>query len=526
MTLVTIYSFINILNILTNMSPQVSGHLYPLPSETPWLKLNPDNLRCPNSLRSNNIKNLTLPNTYKIDVISPLSHPTMSGHICRKARITSSCSETWYFYQTSTVSTCYLPVSTYECKEAISNFINQPSKIFNPPILTCDWNKDNSISHEEYIIEHHPVLYDPYHNKFIDPIFPTGQSQINDSQTVFENTLWLPNGDITLEMCAKSMSEKAYLVGKQDQPELLIPGYSILDLSSSCRFKYCKNYGIRFKNGVWIGIADLVSYLELSSNFQINLCDETTPIRTKALEKLAVSTTIDIVLLLRCQDVISKLINNDKITPNDLSFLTPAHPGLFPSFLIKDQQLYSKLSHYVEIDLSNLNHKENLVGTTLDGKEIFETHWEVLSDVNNTFISQNGFIKINNSIIPPLSYNLIETYKLELWTELKLDKFQQNEKLSRKKIPLTVNNGTQTITQLETASEIITDIETTITSFLPDFSSRIRELSILLLFIIILIIICIIIKKKSTSNNQRHISLRTELNPQNKDQSSFESMFD
>lgn len=390
-----------------------SNHFpYPTSTEIHWNPVSYKHLKCPQyhlSFDSTIHKRLD-----KITVYRPIynDNQVVEGYLCRKVTYITRCTTNWLFSSSINKIIHGLPVSKSECIIKIQSYIKDEllQERFKEP--KCIWNQINDVENVVFEILLHKVKLDPYTNNLIDPLFPGGITHPNYSGTIHDDTLWISSSNKTFE-CTKHIKDDGVIYTASDVSErnlspyiamLHIDGYKDKTFKGSCQLEYCGRKGVRFTDGEWM---EIVLDLDMSHNLT-NLISDIEPCEGNVQLKLGnqhqqeiitMDLTLETIFRLKCEEVISKLINNFPVSPYDISFLAQAYPGPGSIYQLQDRVLMQAQGFYHLLTAVKPIVESDTIGLFQNGSIFKETRWFI--DNKNISHGLNGLVKMRGTIRYP-----------------------------------------------------------------------------------------------------------------------------
>ncbi|AJR28327.1 glycoprotein [Kamese virus] len=413
---------------------------FPIDCKEPWQQITSQNLNCPSF---NNISAEAKASFNLGTVFHPLasSRLTVDGYLCHKQSWISQCVETWYFSTTETNTISNLPITKSECEEAITMYeMGEYTNPFFPPFY-CSWCSTQTDQKTFVIVEPHSVREDVYNGTFVDPLFVDGYCSADYCRTIHPDVLWVPRGQsMRKDVCNKGLWESGTVFGVLEErdedlyysiEEQLIRSsiYGVRRLEGACYRGVCNQFGIRFQSGEWWGLAgrDVVIWIkrilkQCARGQWISLSHDNHD------ERMA--ETQELMRTMLCENVKSRILSNDPVSPNDLNYLLPTNPGvgmayrIFKRILLKGNhggptsELYMEQRHCMYRILHNVSRVINqtsgtwTIGQMFNGAPISinESVFERPSYLNNSaresgdgwfLLSYNGLIKYGNVLYTP-----------------------------------------------------------------------------------------------------------------------------
>nr|UOI88695.1 glycoprotein [Walnut Creek virus] len=406
---------------------------------------------------------------YRISTeLGTVKHPhviindNVQGFYCHKQTWVSTCTETWYFSSTEETEIINQPITFPECEEAITLYLaGEEEKPFFPPFV-CSWASTQRNDKTFIITTPHSVRVDIYTGAFRDPSFIGGKCDSKECLTINKDIVWIPrSADKRDDTCDKQKWETGPLYFSIETKEddwtkvhyitideswVRSPFYGVRSLKGACRRQICRNPGIRFSNGEWWGI-------EYDKNMAW-----ITKLRQCPKEKVTFHHDYhlgremeesSVFHKLKCREVAGKILSKDKVTPYELSFLTPQNPGIGWAYrlfmtrihaqlgirsyrLEKRKAVYHKIHNVSkEIDVSG---ETVLLGRWYDNAPVYVNKSDIIGENttrNEIFLTFNGLVKFGDKIYFPegsvMNGKLIE--EINSPGELVLEK-QSFEKIS------------------------------------------------------------------------------------------------
>lgn len=340
-------------------------------------------------------------------------HKTLPGFLCRKLSLITRCDTNWLMSSSVNNIIQGMKVTSSGCVEAVKDYDKgvQNLEDFKSPV--CVWNKINDVATIVYKITPHNVKIDPYNNQFLDPLFAGGKTDSLISSTIHDDMIWLSRNQNKSEGCTDHEEDEGFiyisntkLPSQPGQPVVFlhVEGHKDKTMENACLYSYCGNQGILFSDGEWMSVEFLSKQTQDQEHPFVDLkpClgEKTVGLSSPHLNQLLnYDITMEAMYRLKCEDVLSKLINNIPISPYDISFLTQSHSGPGIVFQLRDKVLMQAQGYYSKINVLTQNLGENVIGTLSNGTKFVETRWFLSKE--NISHGLNGLIKVNNTLIFP-----------------------------------------------------------------------------------------------------------------------------
>ncbi|AJR28354.1 glycoprotein [Mossuril virus] len=317
---------------------------FPIHCKEPWQPITSQNLNCPSF---NNIS-VEAKASFKIGTVHhPLtsSRLTVDGYLCHKQSWVSQCVETWYFSTTETNTISNLPITRDECEEAITTYeMGEYTNPFFPPFY-CSWCSTQTDQKTFVIVEPHSVREDVYNGTFVDPLFIGGSCRLDYCNTIHPNVLWVPRGiSMRKDVCNQKLWESGTVFGVLEEKEgdmhygieeqmIRSSIYGVRRLEGACYRGVCGRFGIRFPSGEWWGLSgnEVVRWVlrilkRCEKGERVSLSHDNHD------ERMA--ETQELMRTMMCENVRSRILSNDPISPNDLNYLLPVNPGIGQTYRV------------------------------------------------------------------------------------------------------------------------------------------------------------------------------------------------
>ncbi|UZC34537.1 glycoprotein [jopcycgri virus 1] len=484
-----------------------------------WHIANFSNIQCPFHVQHLNLDHQPLKIPVSIYRPHSVNSLKVNGFLCHKVQKITHCNENWLFISEIKREIRPVRVTSQECLNALESKKLGRLSEESFPLESCAWNTVNSNSNDIIYLSYHPVSYDQYSMSFVDGIFIGGSTKEYNSRTIYESTIWIKDDNRNLRDCIELNPETGYVY--QYKSHWYLWGETIKEqpLNHVCELRYCNRTGWMFRNGEWLTLNitknDDLHYQIWNSHLE--KCPETMPIKF-AHEfdhtNTGLNMMLGLVLKLQCADVIEKLLSLNQINQLDISYLVQQYPGIGPAYKIEDSQLFTATGMYTVLDTRNLNLKENMIGNTLSGDEVYSDFNMVSTNVSYGI---NGLIKYKGRIILPLSSVYNYEISKELNRNLKMDcldhpmyRIISNTSFEYSEMMFTKSNKTDLSTSIVT---LVESFGNKLGAWIGNVFSSFNSLSIILVVTILLSILILLYKmvKFGVSYNQQQ-SLKRESN--------------
>ncbi|AZL49338.1 glycoprotein [Charleville virus] len=376
-----------------------------------WTPANHTSLRCP-------IRSAVHPVSGRVGTLPfliPL-HPNdnnVAGYSCHKAEWTSECTETWYWTTDVKQYIRYIEPTFEECKAAWVKKRDglNPNPYFEAP--TCQWANTVRKSHQFTMINLKQVKIDPYNLDFVDPIFPGGRCSNQDScKTVQSGVIWHPQrkNPQQTEYAWKNV-QASYGKSRKESDVYLIWGGGIptTKFNNSCKMNFKGKTGIRFSSGFWAGVEPSTWHDSAFKKVYEDLpnCSEGTTIKVpSAHEEIAEHEMEidDLILSLKCYDIIRAFEETGKISFLDLGFFNPDTEGPAHIYRIKEGKLEAASVNYQACQIHPKPHDPTRVICKDSKIKVLYDEW-VPTGVSGILSGFNGVYK-DRGVVKYAGYNL------------------------------------------------------------------------------------------------------------------------
>ncbi|AVM87302.1 glycoprotein [Hainan black-spectacled toad rhabdovirus] len=320
-----------------------------------WTPANHSSLRCP-------VRSAVHPVSGRIGnlpLLLPI-HPNSNdepGYSCHKVEWISECSEGFFGGTDVQQYIRHLEPNAQECKDAWKAKRDglEVTPYFEAP--KCQWMNTVRKAHTFVVVNTKATKTDPYTLEYVDPLFPGGRCTTKEyCPTIQGGVIWLPLKPVDPKVKYEWRTVNAdYGTSAKDSKTYLIwgGGMPTTKLKGACRMSFQGQEGIRFSSGFWAGTK---TETWSNKNFtdaigELSACSSNLIARfPSAHEEIAEHEMEinDLILSLKCYDIVREFEETGKISFLDLGFFNPETSGPGHIYRIKDGILEAASVHYRE----------------------------------------------------------------------------------------------------------------------------------------------------------------------------------
>lgn len=409
--------------------------VFPVYDECNWAPVDYKNLRCP--IGSQTFPGLENPKTFKIPISRPYYQEsgTIPGYLCTKYRLSTTCESNWMAVEEVTHTTHLQDIKLTECLAKVNarTFGTDP-EFLEHPLKQCTWTKTETSTIERVVIEQHPVMYDPYRGKYVDPIFPGGAYFGTGTITNSKSKAWIPAVPDRPEACKheQNINSIVYIPNMYEHSAVSFKEHGKIwtditrekSFTDACVMTFCQKEGIRFPDGelFFIVKADFVDSQFIIMQNSLPTCAEETIVKLQdPFEEGHFSSSLGMaqIFLMKCHETISKLRNRDPVSQVDISYLSQSYPGHGLAYKWYEGTLTSCLVNYV---VGALVDKDRKIILSHGGTKSHTPGGYVYRDwsqstVPGTLIGPNGILNISGTLEIPFDNMFREFIHSELTQE-------------------------------------------------------------------------------------------------------------
>lgn len=491
---------IHILLTMCMIQSTLTEIAYPSQLLTNWVPANYSSIKCPTTIYHLNLEHQQ--DKIPVEILKPTSIKKLriDGFLCHKVVKTTHCNENWLFISEISHELKTAKILKSECSDAIINYNNNLNVDDDYPLPSCAWNMFNSVSRTIIHVIEHSVRYDQYSMSYIDNIFLNGHSVDSFSNTIYDSTIWKAKEENDIDKCVELSPEPGFIY--QLDNNWFIWGETIKEqsLSEMCELTYCGYHGMMSKKGEWIYINSTSNLIKtkdilnpkLSCKNRVNIRKEYKSQQTNT----GIMNTMGLIMKMKCQDIINKLLISNQISNNDLSYLVQQYQGIGPVYRLENKTLNVATGIYKIVRTDEMNNQSRLLGSDLSGNNIYLKDWVKVKD--NLYYGINGIMLYNDKIILPLNMYYSYDINRELRHEHKLRTLPhpvitilQNKTLESNPIFYHQPNRTDIVVTLYHISE---NLSSKISRYVGRIFSSFNFVSVLIYTFFLLTVMLIIIK--------------------------------
>ncbi|AHY85663.1 virion transmembrane glycoprotein G [Almpiwar virus] len=371
-----------------------------------WHPASHTQLRCPIRTASHPITERRGSVSFLVPTFAYSTH--VDGYSCHKTEWVSKCTETWYWTTDISQIIRTAPVSKEECLEAITkkeSGISQTPFFENP---VCQWVNTVEKSHFFVIVNKKKVKIDPYNLDAIDSLFPGGRcSQDEDGAyncpTIQAGVKWMTKDPDDYKI-RWSMIRADYSYEESTKKFVLWGGgLPTTYFNGSCQMTFQKQTGVRFPNGFWAMPPERkwtdTDFVTMWNN--LPACKEGTEVYyPNAHEEFSEHgmEIDDLILSLKCLDIIREFDETGKISFLDLSFFSPDKPSFGHVYRLNEGKLEVATTNYGSCVMkSGHEYSGNELCHDTNDRVISYRDW-VPSGIQGRMSAFNGVYKDNGKI--------------------------------------------------------------------------------------------------------------------------------
>ncbi|AGO44083.1 G [Niakha virus] len=328
---------------------------YPIEKDIHWYPANHSSLRCP--IRSASITD-TPTGGVTISIPSNPSNNDLPGFSCHKTEWISECTETWYW--STDVKQYIRPVSVTadECKKAQRDkeVGTEITPFFTAPV--CQWSNTVRKVNSFVITNKKNVKFDPYNLDFIDPILVGGRCKGNQEScpTIQAGVIWLPRLQPTKATSWTNIYAKYKRVGPHmGDWKFWGGGMPTSTFKDACKMEFRGKEGIRVSSGFWFHIPQMDDVEFKTEYGKLAHCVSSKEIKFPSAHEEVAEHEMeiqDLILTLRCRDIIDKYEETGSISFMDLALFDPDNEGPAHIYRINKGKLEAGLVNYGECKVS------------------------------------------------------------------------------------------------------------------------------------------------------------------------------
>ncbi|ALO28654.1 glycoprotein [Lone star tick rhabdovirus] len=367
---------------------------------TPWIRAKTSDLSCPPSspLETPNALPIT-----EIDVFIQKDHKELElipGLLCYGLKYVTHCSEGFFGQKTISKRIDKIAPTLTDCRKSYE--IYEKGEQIDPyfPASKCTWMAEDEDSKNFYLLTPHSVKYDPYTTGATDPLFLRDHCKETTCETVHANTIWMTTKSINRCSPFQRHVGTLYHDPRKNVTHIQYKGTHTYSLNGSCLMNYCDKFGVRLSNGLFLG-GPLATKIPNGPK-----CPQGTTVKFVPIEDEIETLEEEIQEDRDRETCLVQLMTvrmSNFSTFFSLSYMDPKFESRGKVFRIHQNHL--EMAHADWIPVTNVtNHKQNLIGISNRGKELYFTDW-VPSGRHNLSSGWNGVHKTSKGkiIIPRLS---------------------------------------------------------------------------------------------------------------------------
>nr|UZT55170.1 glycoprotein [Barur virus] len=381
-----------------------------------WKTTKLDSIRCPEmGLVSN--KGEQVVERWIIERPRTTGELRTKGKLCHLAKWITKCEYTWYFSKTVSRTIQNLEAHEADCKQAIQDYNKGKLTPGSFPPEACYWASTNEESVTAFTITPHEVTYDPYEDRYLDPLFVQGACLTDFCETVYESTVWLTESPGRQSSCKLVGDEPVEILESYRQNKagdykfgFWMRGSHIhhMPVSHLCKKEYCGRLGYVNQQGVWFHVTSVKwSYNEtISFRHGIENCTQSPDLVVLDEEfndDDLVATMEEMMWDINCLNAVENIQKHRRASLHDLYQISQRHPGPGIAYRLKDGHLESAQASFVALYApeDHMQTRECL-GTVFESKQDRCHSWEDWTHIaNSTYHAVNGITEVDGKIVFP-----------------------------------------------------------------------------------------------------------------------------
>ncbi|AJG39206.1 glycoprotein [Wuhan Louse Fly Virus 9] len=411
MLLQTLFFMLNVQVSFSILYPQFIG-----PS---WSVANPSHIYCPRITTNYDASIHTKVADLLLLETSIDDHIETPGYLCHKTVYTVTCEENFVGAKTVTYHVIGAKVKKEECLEAIEEYKEGEQTLESFPAPVCHYMEKTDTSSTVITVSPHSVLLDPYTMLLIDPIFVTGRSKGNFSNTIHQDVVWVRSSVENIDVCKIGSVVSGFLFRNVQKEETRDPKNlsiqldtgRVYHLEGSCSLMYCGENGIRLPSGEWLNVQPVTTSVRLQTFIELSPCKSELLISIDhnhgaRLEDISPLSAISHV---QCLNTLSKLLEGSPVSQYDISFLVQTTEGPGVIYWLKEGTLLQSRGNYLEVTLNSKDFNSGVIGSDKDGHIVIEQNRYRVDPSKELYYLPNGFTITNNELITPPGLILTST---------------------------------------------------------------------------------------------------------------------
>ncbi|AJR28582.1 glycoprotein [Sripur virus] len=334
---------------------------YPLEKNIHWYPANHSSLRCP--VRSARILD-TPTGGITLQLPGNPSNHDIPGYSCHKTEWVSECVETWYWSTDVKEYIRSVPVTFEECQRALQDksIGNEVSPFFTAP--TCQWSNTVRKVNTFVIVHSKDAKLDPYNLDRVDPIFPGGRCKSKEKYcpTIQAGVIWLQKVSQRITIEWQTIKAKYKRIGNNMEDwKLWGGGMPTSTFRGACKMDFAAKTGIRASNGFWFHVPNISDSAFKDAFNAMTQCPQNTEVKFPSAHEEVAEHEMeiqDLILTLRCRDIIDKFAETGQISFMDLSLFDPDNEGPAHVYRIRNGKLETGIVNYGECRVGNSGDKD------------------------------------------------------------------------------------------------------------------------------------------------------------------------
>lgn len=316
------------------------GRLYigPVSVVTPWKSISPESVDCKTSVPRAGLE-LTPEHKYvETKRWSPHVTAPTSGYTCSHIQKRTTCSRSFFGYDSIKKETRTSLPSAQACREAFQKFRENHLEELEYPYPTCHWLGDDVSESNGIKITLVPVEYNPFSGKYTDHILAGGVCDSVPCMVADRSGYWF-NSSAPIGECFPDPAIKIFFVDGNDtltsKTEFVSLSLQARSFKGACKAKYCGLDGFLLNTNEWIEYGRQFSNRFSSAN-AIRDCYNTSKsyayLTTQAIIGQVLGSSQSDALLAECRKVKDKLMLGEPISRTDLQLFAPESEGRGPVY--------------------------------------------------------------------------------------------------------------------------------------------------------------------------------------------------
>lgn len=384
--------------------------LFPVSDHIDWISLEPSQIICDNPSYSQELSS-----GIKIKGVSPHLHKNykLKGFLCEKMELITTCNKGFFGGTTIKRKENYPDITKHDCQVSLNEAENKISDYYEHPTPVCSWMKENDNARTITVIKDYDIIFDPYSNKLISPLFVGGYCVESPCKTIFTNKIWISDVNNPPDCISEYLNNIVIFLNNPTNftdYKIWSPDTYVSDFHSICTMNYCNKNGFLFPNGEWIGIdkSDIPHITSLGEFlYNVPTCNKSARLFLKEENSMvheAETTDLDALLRFECEKTRELLLLSQPINRVQLQSLSPRIPGVHPVYRLMNNTIQTGFSNYRWLYFNYSSFFPYVSFYTYSGEEIKWSYWNQDKKLN-ILEGPNGIVIKNKKLI----YSLLNT---------------------------------------------------------------------------------------------------------------------